>query len=115
MRRRGFTLIELMVALAILSITAAVAGVTSGRARELGRAELQREQALLLLEYEATCLSRGEPVDAAVEDRLLAPLPDAALTRRHEAGAATLALSWRDPLGRSVSRSMTVFVRGAGP
>lgn len=115
MARRGFTLIELMICVAIIGITCATAGVTADRTRQVGRAELQREQAQLLLEYHASCLSTGRPVDDAVEDRLLAPLADAVLSREDDGGAATLVVSWRDPFGRPVSRSMVVFARGGPP
>ena len=111
--RRGSTLIELMIVVAIIGITCAAAGVSAERARDRGQAELQRAQALLLLEYEAEVLSTAAEPDAGVRDRLLAPLPDGALTRSSAGDVVTLELTWRDPFGRPVSRSLSVFTRGS--
>lgn len=112
---KGYTLIELMICIACLGILAATAGVTGGRARELGQAGLQQQEALLALEYRASCLSTGRPVDAAVAARLLAPLPDAVLAVRQDGASATIDLGWRDPFGRPAARALTVFAAPGVP
>lgn len=109
---RGFTLIELMIVVAIMGITAAAAGVTASHVRATGLVEVQRERALLLLEYQASCLSTAKEPEAAVRDRLEAPLPDVVLTESRAGSATTLRVDWRDPLGRSAHRSLTVFKAG---
>jgi len=115
MSRRGFTLIELMVAVAIIAILAVCAGFTGASMRQLAAAELQREQALLRMEYEADLASRGRALDAAVLARLEAPLPDLVVARSRQGPATTLRLQWRDPLGRPASRSLTFLAGTEGP
>jgi prepilin-type N-terminal cleavage/methylation domain-containing protein len=112
--RRGTTLIELMVCVAVLGITAAAAGVTGSRMQAQGRAAIQQEQALLLLEYHASCASTGAAVDDAVADRLMEPLPDGTLWAVHGGKTTTLEVSWRDAMGRPTARRLTVFDRGGG-
>jgi len=73
--RRGYTLIELMVAVAIGGITAAgaVGGVT--HLQRMAAGELHRERALQVLEYEAASRLGGPPSRPEVRARLLAELP----------------------------------------
>lgn len=114
MRRSGFTLIELMISVALVGILSTAAGVRGGITRELGFAELQRERALILLEYQASCAATGAPVADAVRERLSAGLPRLQLTEEVSALSTTFGASWRDPFDRPVHRDLTVFVpRGA--
>ena len=50
MKRRGFTLIEMMIVVAMLGIASALSGINGVRAQSVAIAELQRERALLLLD-----------------------------------------------------------------
>ncbi len=113
--RRGYTLIETMVCVAVIGITCALAGGAASRVRLAGQAEVQRELAQLVLDYHAGCLSRGEAIDPDVDARLLAPLPDASLSSSPSGDVVTLSLRWRDPFGQTVSRSMASFAKGGGP
>lgn len=115
---RGYTLVELMITVAVLGIAVVIAD-TAGRQSELrGLVELERERATLLLEYEADCVSRGRTPDPAVITRLTAALPDARIDSTSEAGTTTLTVSWRPPgvhpaPGRPETRSLTVFTGSA--
>lgn len=115
MNRRGYTLVELIIAVAILGIlTVGVAGSVRD-ARLRGLAQLQRERALLLLAYHAACVADGRPVKAPVEDRLVEALPEARVERRSQGDLATLTVSWRPPRGGIASRSLTVFAGAGAP
>ena len=107
---RGVTLIELMITVALLGISATAAGVTATRLRAESRIAVQQEQATLLLDYHAALLSGGRPVDEGIADRLAAPLPERSLSREDLGATSTLTLRWRDPFGRQATRALTVFV-----
>ncbi len=111
MRRRAYTLIELMIVVAIIGITAALAGGTGSEARMRGIAEIQQQQALLLAEYVADHEASGRPTDDLVLARLAEPLPDVSVTRAPAGPATTIEIRWRDPFGREVTRSLTSFRR----
>ncbi len=115
MTRRGYTLIEVMIVVAVLGITAAGASLTGSRIRMHGIDALQQEQAWLLLEYRATCLSGGRVPDATVEDRLTAPLPDAVVTSTSSGAHTTVGIASTDPFGRATHRDLTVFARRSAP
>ena len=113
MSRRANTLIELMIATAILGIAVAGPGSIARRGRLQAFGEVQRERALLLLEYEADCASNARAEDPAVVGRLSEVLPDATVSRVVGDGVVTLEVAWRDPLGWPARRSLTVFAGGS--
>ncbi len=109
MSRRAFSLVELMIAIAILGITAALAGGVGRNSRLDALAELQRERAQLLLEYHAHCRVGGVAPDDAVVSRLTRALPAATLIAVEEAPTVTLAVQWNGPRARPETRRLTVF------
>ncbi len=112
---RGTTLVELMITVAIIGISSGLIIGAARHARMLGFGELQRERALLLLEYHAVHVSQGHGVDEAVVERLTESLPDASVSTRSTSDLTTLTVRWRPPLGLEQERSLTVFTREAGP
>ena len=85
-RCHGFTLVEIMITVAMIGILIHIVGGTARQARLGGLAELQRERALLYLEAHAVARARGQGVDPAAVERLSSSLPDAALTERQGRG-----------------------------
>ena len=111
---RGYTLVELMIAVACLGILLAMAGLSSREWRRRAQATLTRERATLLLEYEADCLSTGRAADPLVEARLKAPLRGAAIEARPGAAGTEVTVRWTGPRGQVVqdheeSLSLLVF------
>lgn len=116
-RLQAYTLVELMITVAVLGILVALAG-PAGRISELrGLTVLQRERATVLLDYEADCVSTGRAPDPAVVERLTTSLPGAAVTATERTGTTTLTVHWRapglQPAGRLDERSVTVFTGSA--
>lgn len=111
-RRRGFTLVEGMITVALIAIVSLVAGTTAVAERKAAAAVLDAERAAQVLEYEADCLSSGKPVDPEVLARLLADLPKARV-EIEKAGRAATATVWWTRGRRTASRSLTVFAKGA--
>jgi len=114
-RIRAYTLVELMITVAMIGILSGVLGTQSRNARLGGLAELQRERALLYLEYEADLVSRGRAEDPAVVARLVASLPDVRMDHDGANGVVTLTVTWREPSGRIATRSLAVFKKAGTP
>jgi len=108
--RRGYTLVELMITVAIIGISTAIIFGAARTARLHGLARLQGERALLLLEYHADCAVDARPVEPAVVEQLTASLPDARVSAEGGGGTTTLTVHWRPPVGLPQQRSLTVFV-----
>ncbi len=104
--RRGVTLIELMVAVAILSIGVSIAGNEIVSLRRAAAVSLEREKALQFLELEATArLNGGGNVERA---RLLAELPDAVFVPQRSSPVTRLTITWRLLDGQRGSRSLSI-------
>jgi prepilin-type N-terminal cleavage/methylation domain-containing protein len=105
--RRGFTLIELMVGIAILTILTALAGGTLWQQRKVAIAESQRERAWQALDYAADRVARGEPLEGPAVTALLEKLPSGKLATRDGA----LTVDWVDATGRAETLRLAVFSR----
>ena len=110
MRRRGFTLIELMVAVAIGGILVTTASAGLGFLQRRSAQTLHEERALQVLEYQAAAHVQRVPPDAAVRDALLAELPHATLTSSFRDGLTTWEVRWRTG-GEVRSRRLSVLGR----
>lgn len=108
--RRGSTLVEMMIAVALVGIAGAGLGFLARQAELSGAAELQHERATVLLHAHAAAAARGEALPEPVARRLALGLPDAALVQRHEGGLLTLELTWRDAMGGPGHQALAVFV-----
>ena len=109
--RRGFTLIELMVAVAVLAIGGLLAGQLSLALRtEAVEAELW-ERAQQCLEYEASALLEGREAEAEVRRALLAELPQGKLAQRREGEVVVLEVSYRAPRGAWRQRELYLVRR----
>lgn len=116
--RPGYTLVEMMIAVACLGILLALTGLSSREWRRRAQATLTRERAVLLLEYEADCLAAGRVADPLVEARLKEPLRGAAVEARPSAEGTLVTVRWAGPRGQVVSDhteslSLLVFTPGA--
>jgi prepilin-type N-terminal cleavage/methylation domain-containing protein len=111
MSARGITLIEMMVAVAILGIGVTTLGAIGTHHRKAGLAELQRARAQVLLEYRAECLVGRVAPDPLVLARLEEGLPG--LTSRvHRVGRVEqVDLSFRPAEGPPVNLSLAVVPR----
>lgn len=109
MSRRGTTLVELMIVVAVLGILAAGALMATHQQPLYGRAAMQQVYAAGLLEWTADQVSAGQPPDPAVAARLRSSLPDAEVTVIPRGQTALLVVEWRGPMGRTERRTLTVF------
>ncbi len=110
--RRGMTLVELMISVALVGILAA--GVASTGRRQLleSQAELQLQQAWVWLQYEAECAAVGVSPDPDALVRLEAGVPGH-VQRVRDGELVELRLSWQDPLDRDRAIELVVFSGGA--
>ena len=106
--RRGVTLVELMIVVAMLGIMTACLGDATRRIQLLGLSELQQEQAQLLLEYHARCAMNGQR-SPAPPDHLSSGLPGAEITQQSDGKLLTLSITWEGPAGSPATRAVTVF------
>ncbi len=109
--KRGVTLIELMIAVAIIGIASVAAGDAAREMRARALEPVQRERALQWLEYQAGALSAGTTPSPEVSARLLAELPEATVAQRREKDVVYLTVSWKAPGGRRASRELAVIGR----
>ena len=107
--RRGFTLIEMMIVVALLGIGVGVFGNAARIQRSEGLAEVQRARAEQILEYQANRLSSGRPVSVATMKQLTAGLPGTRITTEQEKETTRLVVSWGVFPGARHSRSLVVF------
>lgn len=110
-RQRGFTLIEAMITVAVLSIVTLGLLQAGTTARLRATERLQQERATQVLEFEAEALSSGVTPNAALELTLLAELPEARIERSHAGRTTTIRVTWGH--GRTSTRELTVFTKGA--
>lgn len=96
---RGFQLIELMIAVALLGIAGVVLGNAALAQRRLSVELLQRERALQVLEAQADLAVRGAPANEAGVLKLVQELPGGALSERHGGGLHTFVITWRSAAG----------------
>ena len=96
---KGWTLIELMISVALMGISAGVLGNVTMEQRRDAAALVERERALQILESHADFLLRGRAPDPALAKELLETLPGAALSERKAAGLRLLVISWRAASG----------------
>ncbi len=111
-RTRGSTLIEMMIAVAILGIALGTAGTAATQDRLAGQHVLAQERAAQLLEYHATCLARGTAVDPVVSAALTEGLPGARVETKRAGATATVTLRWHEG-GLAHEQALAVFARGA--
>src|SRR5947209_20390758 len=96
---RGFTLIELMITVALVGIASGLSSFGVLENRRMATAAVQQERALQLLEAEADAVMRGQPLEPGTRARLLEELPSANLETRREGELSVLAVSWQSPRG----------------
>lgn len=108
-RRGGFTLVELMITVALIGIIAGGASLVMHRVRASAEAAIQHRRAELLLDAHAGALVRGQPLPPALDERLRVGLPDAVLELGSAGGRSTLTLRWREATGLPVQRSLVLF------
>jgi prepilin-type N-terminal cleavage/methylation domain-containing protein len=107
--KRGFTLVEQMIAVAILGIAAASSEGLSVHSERAALGELQRARAGVLLEYQADRAMKGLKPNPEVVLRLAAALPEANVEREIKGDVQTFKVTWRAPSGGPGSRSLTVL------
>lgn len=105
--RRGYTLIEIMIAMALFGIGFSIAGNEIVSLHKAAAVSLEREKALQYLELEATARLSGARANVE-RARLLAELPDAVFVPQRSSPVTRLTVTWRLPDGRRGSRSIAI-------
>lgn len=109
-RPSGFTLIEAMITVALISIVTVGLLQAGTSARLRANERLQQERATQVLEFEAEALSKGVTANPEVELALLAALPESRIERSRAGRTVTIRVTW----GHTPStRELTVFTKGA--
>jgi prepilin-type N-terminal cleavage/methylation domain-containing protein len=98
--RRGFSLIELMVSVALLGVAIGSMGAAVATQQSSAASMVLRERALQLLEARADAYVRGVPLDPAAAQTLLGELPRGLLSERTEGGLRILTASWSEAAGK---------------
>jgi prepilin-type N-terminal cleavage/methylation domain-containing protein len=107
--RRGVTLIELMVTLAVLGISGLLAGDAVLGLRRQAQEVAQRERALQWLEFEAATLTSKFGGDPTVRAALMAELPDPLMDSQVRDQATVITVSWGATDGLRHTRSLAVL------
>lgn len=107
--RRGVTLIELMVTVSVLSISALIAGDAALTLRRQAQEVTQRERALQWLEFEAATLTSKFGGDPTMRAALMAELPDPLLDSQVRDQATVITVSWQGAQGKRHLRSLAVL------
>lgn len=110
-RAAGFTLVELMVTVAVMGISAATVMSAGTSMREAAAARVLHEQASQVLDYEAREVSEGRVPDPAVELQLGATLPQMRVQRERTGKVTTIRVHWHQ-LGSEHERHLAVFAKG---
>ena len=106
-RDQGQSLIEAMIAVAIIGISVIAFAGSAAQLRRDAMNEVVQERALQCLEYEAAAISIGRAPDPETRARLLELLPGGRLEHRQSA----IAVSWESDSGRH-ERTLTVARTG---
>lgn len=96
---RGTTLIEAMVAIAILGIVIAMSGQTATALRSESVEAVLWERAQQVLEHEASALIEGRQPDAKTREALMEALPGGKLEKKPNYDGVVLVVSWKAPRG----------------
>ncbi|MFZ5439874.1 MAG: type IV pilin protein [Myxococcota bacterium] len=111
--RRGFTLVELMITVAVLGLVGVLFDTLAGHIERTGLAELQRERARLLVEYHARQRVAHRDLDLEIDRRLRADLPGVELSEQSTGGTVTITVRWTAPTGPAPHLSLTLVAEGA--
>ena len=107
---RGYSLVELMITVAIMGIVVDILGPMVNYQRGLSISEIQREKAHQILEYVAESLSSGrKPLPASLE-RLQESLPQSKVELTQKGSLTQISVRWKAN-GKPENVSMVVFAK----
>ena len=107
--KRGATLIELMIVVALIGISTLIVGSSVIALRRQSTEVAQREQALQVLEFEASALTARSAGDPSVRARLMGELVEPMVDSQGRGPATLITVSWKGPAGNRLSRSLAVL------